>query len=235
VIGIEQVEVPDVRRGGLISDVHGMFQRHVPDGKSLELGIARFSAVPVIVVQLGEAGGQLAAARPRTGHDHEGLLRRNALVGPVPLVADDHIHIGGITFGEAMAINLDPSPFQLVLEQHGRRLAVETGDDDTQHVDPPRLEIVDQFHRVGVVGDAEIRPDLFPLDVAGVDAQQDIGLVFQLLQEPHLDVGIVSGQNPGGVIVVEQLASEFEIELTVETLHAVKNASCLFPDIKFIV
>jgi hypothetical protein len=54
-------------------------------------------------------------------------------------------------------------------------------------------ESVDEPHGVGVVADAEIAPDLPFLDVPGVDAEDDLHLLPEFLQQPDLDVGIVTG------------------------------------------
>ena len=62
---VDEVEVPDVGRGRLIGNVDWVLQGKVPDGKRLELGVARVPTALVLVVQLREARGQFAAARPR--------------------------------------------------------------------------------------------------------------------------------------------------------------------------
>ena len=92
--GIDQVEVADVGRGRLVGDVDRVLERQVPDGEGLELGVARGEAAPVFVVELGQAGGQLAAARARPGDDDERVLGLDVVVGPVALVADDDVDVG---------------------------------------------------------------------------------------------------------------------------------------------
>ena len=157
-----------------------------------------------------------------------GLLGLDVVVGPVALVADDDVDVGRIALGEAVGVDPDAPPLELVLEDPGRGLVVEPGDDDGPDLDAPLAQVVDELHGVDVVGDAEIGPHLLPLDVAGVDAEEDIGLVLELLEEPHLDVGIVAGQDPGGVIVEEELAAEFEVELVREAAHPLEDGSLLF-------
>ena len=61
----------------------------------------------------------------------------------------------------------------------GGRLVVEPGDDHGPDLDAPLAQVVDELHGVDVVGDAEIGPHLLPLDVAGVDAEEEIGLVLR--------------------------------------------------------
>ena len=86
------------------------------------------------------------------------------------------------------------------------------------HIDAPAAEVVDQLHGVGIVGDAEIGADFFSLDVPGIDAEQDVGLVLELLDQPHLHIRIVAGKDAGGVVVEQQLSAELEVELVVEPL-----------------
>ena len=100
---------------------------------------------------------------------------------------------------------------------------------------PHSPQVVDELHGVGVVGDAEVGPHLLALDVAGVDAEQDVGLVLELLEEPHLDVGIEAGQDPGGVVVEEELAAELEVELAGEAAHALEDGSLLLFEVGGVV
>ena len=82
---------------------------------------------------------------------------------------------------------------------------------------------------------AEIGPHLLPLDVAGVDAEDDIRLAPELLEEPHLDVGVVAGQDPGGMVVEEELAAELEVELVLEAAHPFEDGFLLFLEVVGVV
>ena len=90
---IDQVEILEVRRGRFVGHVHGMLEGQIPDGEGLELRVAGPYSPLVVVVELGQAGGQLTAARARAGDDHEGFLGFDILVRAVPLIADDQIHV----------------------------------------------------------------------------------------------------------------------------------------------
>ena len=150
------------------------------------------------------------------GDHHDGLGRLDVLVGAVALVADDGVDLGGVALGEAVGVDPDAAALQLVLEDLGGELVGEAGDDHGAQGDAPGGQVVDQLQGVGVVGDAEVGAHFFALDVAGIDAEDDVGLVLQLLQQAHLDVGVEAGQDAGGVVVVEQLAAELQVELVVE-------------------
>jgi len=233
--GVNDVEVPDIGRGGLVGHVDGVPEREVPDREGLELGVARADVPPVVVVELGEAGGELAAARSRSRHDDKGLFRLDVVVDPVALVAHDEIHVRGVALRVAVRVDPDVPTLELVLELPGRGLVLEPGDHDPQDADAPVAQFVDELQGVGVVGDAEVRADLLALDVTGEDAQQQVHLVPEVLQQPELDAGVVAGQDPGGVVVVQELPAELEVEAVVETLDALKNLRGLLLDVLLVV
>ncbi len=187
------------------------------------------------MVKLRQAGGQLTASRAGAGYDDERLFRFDVVVGAIALIADDRLHVRRVALGETVGVNPDAPPLQLVLEELGRGLIVEAGDDDADDVDVPAPEIVNQLEGVGVVGYAEIGADLFSLDVSRIDAQEDIGLVLELADQAHLDIGVVTGKDAGGMIIVEQLPAEFEVELVVETLDPFEDFFGLFRDVLFVV
>ena len=116
----------------------------------------------------------------------------------------------------------------------GGKLAGIARDDDAAHQKPQRLQVVDELQRVVGVGDAEVRAHLLVFDVAGIDREDDLGLVLERLQEPQLDVGVVAGEAPGGVEVVHQLPAEFQIELAVFGRPAA-NLRRLLAQVLFVV
>ena len=126
------------------------------------------------------------------------------------------------------------APFELVLELVGGRLVVVAGDHDAGDVHAPVVEVVDELHGVGVVGDAEVGAHFPALDVAGVDAEDDFGLVPELVEEAHFHVGIVAGQHAGGVVVEEELAAELQEQLVVAA-DAFEDAGGLFAQIEVVV
>ena len=83
--------------GGLVGDVDGVLEREVPDGEGFELGVSRAAAALVLVVELGEAGGEFAAARARPRDDDEGLFGFDVGVGAVAGVADNGVDVGGVS------------------------------------------------------------------------------------------------------------------------------------------
>ena len=67
-----------------------MFEGQVPDGESLKLGVSGFDAALVLVIELGEAGGHLAAARAGRGDHDEAACSLYIVVLTEALVRDDN-------------------------------------------------------------------------------------------------------------------------------------------------
>ena len=86
-------------------------------------------------------------------------------------------------------------------------------------------EGVDQPQHVHVVGDAQVPADLVLLDVPRADDDDDFRLVLHLQQHLHLAVGQKAGQNPGGVVVVEKLASKLHVKLGPQTAGPAPESS----------
>ena len=61
-----------------------------------------------------------------------------------------------------------------------------------------------------------------------MDAEQDLRLVLELGQQPHLHIRIESGQHAGRVVVEQQLASEFQVQLVAELLDTIEDGTGLF-------
>ena len=198
---VDEVEVPDIGGCGLIGDVHGVLERNIPDGKGLELCISGLYSSFIVVIHLGETRGKLTTAGARPGNDHKRFVRLNIIICSVSVIADNEVHIRRITFRIVVPEDFYAPPFQLVLEQGCCRLAFETGNDNTEHIHAPALEIIDELQCIGVIGDAEISSYLFSLYIACIDAQHDICLVLEFVQESNLYIRIISGQDSGRVIV----------------------------------
>ena len=84
------------------------------------------------------------------------------------------------------------------------------------HEQAPLLKRVDEAQHVEVVGDAVIAAHLVADDVLGADDDDDLSLILELQQHLQLGVRLEAGQHAGGVVVIEQLAAEFQIQLVVE-------------------
>ena len=68
---VDDIGIVQVHGSGLVGQIHRMFQRQVPNGERLKLGVAGVHTPAVLVIHLAEAGGELPRTRPRRGHDHQ--------------------------------------------------------------------------------------------------------------------------------------------------------------------
>ena len=232
---VDHVEVADVRGGGFVSHVHRMSQRQIPDRERLELGVAGLAIPEVLVVDLREARSHLAAVGARAGHHRQRLSGLDERVGPVSLLADDPIHVGGISFDRPMREGANAAPLELVLERDGAGLTLKASDHHRRDIQPPFPDVVDQLEGVGIVRDPEVRPHLLVFDVPGVDAQDDLRIVLQALEQPHLHVRVVTGQHPCGVVVEDQLAAKLQVQLPVGLVRPSENGLALLGEVPLVV
>ena len=76
-------------------------------------------------------------------------------------------------------------------------------------------------------GDAVVAAHLAADDVLGADDDDDLGLLLELQQHLQLGVRLKAGQHAGGVVIIEQLAAEFQIQFIVKLLDALAVGSVL--------
>ena len=88
---------------------------------------------------------------------------------------------------------------------------------------------------IEIPDDAQVAPDLVFLDVCGVNGNEDLHVVLQLLEHPDLAVRLESRQHPGGVVVGEQLAAELQIQLAAELGDALFDLLGLGGEVLLIV
>ena len=101
-------------------------------------------------------------------------------------------------------------------ERQRVRLVLEAGDHHAGRGEAHGPEDVQQTQHVFVVGDAQIAAHFVLLDIVGVDGDDDLNVFGHLLQHADLAVGLEAGQHAGGMVVIEQLAAELQIQLAAE-------------------
>ena len=67
----------------------------------------------------------------------------------------------------------------------------------------------------------------------GVDGNDDLRLIAELEQHFHFAVRLKAGKHAGGMVIVEELAAEFQIELAAEGVHALEDPLRLQTQILF--
>ena len=211
IIMVNLVVVADIGRGGLVGDVHRMVDRQVPDRERLELGIAGLATLAELVIDLGKTGGELSASRARSRDDDNLGIGRDVGVGAVALVADDHVNIVRVAHYGTVEVDLDSAPCEHVGEVVGASLSVVPGDYDLVGLDAPGCEVIDHLEDVRVVRDSEIRSHLAVLDVSGMDADDDVQILLEGLEDLHLVIGVEPRKNPGCMVVEKKLSAAFDV------------------------
>ena len=193
-----------------------MLQRKVPDREGLELGIAGLDAALVLLIQLAEADGHLAAAGAGGSDDDERAGGLDIVVLAEALLGVDEGDVLGIAFNGVMIVDLDAHAFQTLAVGIGAGLAVVMGDDHRTHHEAAAHELVAQAKDIHVIGDAEIAADLVLFNVNGTDDDDDLAVVYELREHLELVVRLEARQHAAGVVIVEKLASELHVELVAE-------------------
>ena len=188
----------------------------------------------MLMVQLGEAGGHLAAAGAGGGDNHQRTGGFDIVVAAKALVADDMRYVGGIIVDLVVAVDLDAQILHVFLEGICGVLTRIACQNNASHVKADATEAVDKAHDLAVVGDAQVSAILVVFNVGGVDGNDDLGLVCQSLQHTELGIGRKAGKDTGGVVIVEQLPAEFHVKLASEGIDSVTDLLGLQLDVGFV-
>ena len=224
---VDHVDVVQVGGGGLIGEVDRVLQRDVPDGERLELRVTGVHSPLVLLVELRETDSHLSAAGAGGRDDDEGLLRLDVLVLAIAFIGEDERDIARVAGDRVMAIHLDAEGLEALLISDRLVLAGEPGQDDRGHVEAVGTVGVDEAQGIHVIGDAEVSALFVLLDVARVDDHDDFRVVLQLGEHPQFTVRFKAGQNAHGMVVVEDLAAELEVQLAAGALDALLDVGRL--------
>ena len=218
---VDHVDVVEVGRRGLVGHVHRVIQRQVPDGERLELRVTGGHAADVLVVDLRQAGGQLAGAGPGGG-DHDDVAGGfGVFVAAEAVLADDALGVGRVSRDDVVQRHLHAQALQAGAERRcGGVALLVLGEHHVLGEEAALAEDVDQPQEVFLVGDAQVGADFVALQIAGVDAHQDLHVVLDALEHGDLVVRREPGQDAGGVHVVEQLAAHLQIEAAADGFAA---------------
>ena len=200
---VYHVDVVQVGRGRLVGYVHRMFEGKVPDRESLELGISRLDAPLVLLIELAKAHCHLAAARPRSRHDNQGLRGLDIVIPSETVLRVDEGNIVRVTFDGVVAISPDAHALQLVAEGDGAALSVVVGYHHGIDLHPPSDELVAQAYHVHVIGDPQVLAHLVLLYVYGADYNDNLSPVPEPFEHTQLAVGLESRQYTACVEIIE--------------------------------
>ena len=214
--GVYHVHVVKVGGRGLVCEVHRVLEREVPDREGLELRVARADAALMLMVELAQAGGHLAAAGAGRRDDDERARRLDIFVLSEALIGDYERDIRGIVGDDIVQIHRDAERLKALLELVGNGLTAVVRDDDAADIKPYPAERVDKAERIVLIGDAEVAAALAALDVVRGYGDDYLRLVLHLEQHLHLAVRREARQHAGCVEVVKELAAELQIQLAAE-------------------
>ena len=168
------------------------------------------------MIELAQAGGQLAAAGSGSRDHHQLPGGLDIIVLAEASVGDHKSGIGGVSLNGIVMIYLHPHALQSCLEGLGRHVVVIPGQYHTGDIEPEVPEDIDEPDHIQIVSNAQVSPNLVLLNIRGVDGNDHLHLVLQLQQHPELAVRLEAGKYPGRVVVIVKFAAELQIELAAE-------------------
>ena len=233
--GVDDIGIVEVDGGSLVRDVDRMVERKIPDGERLVFGIAGVDAALVLVVQLRQARGEFAGARAGRGDHDERSAGLDVLVPAVAVIGHDAFDVVRVSGDRVVQAAGDAELLEAVAVGVGGGLIGVLGEHYGADEEAAGTEHVDESQYVFVIRDAEIAAGLAFFDMVGVDGDDDFHIVHQTFQHAELGVRLKAGQHARGVVVVEELASEFQIEFAAELRDALSDVGGLQLDVFFVV
>ena len=209
--GVYHIHVLEVGRSRLVSYVDRVLERQVPDRESLKLGVSGFYTFLVLVIELRQACCQLAATAAGTCDYGQRLCNFYVRIGAVSLLADYGLHVCRVTLGVEMLIRPDTSPLQAVYELVDSRSVFVSGDYHAVYSQLVLAEYIYKPEHFQIVCYSEILTCLAVYYISRVDADDDLGLIFEPFKKFYLGVFVKAGKNSHSVFVMYQLAAEFQI------------------------
>ena len=233
--GVYHVHIVEVGGGRLVGEVYRVLEGNVPDREGLELCIACVYSALVLMVKLAQTGRHFAAAGAGCGHDDEAALGFNVVVFAEAVLGNDKLNVRGVVGNYVVAVDLDAEALEPLLEQLRRRLAAVVSYDHAADEKAYAAERVNEPESVFIIGYAEVSAALVALDIICGDGDDDLRLVLHLQQHFHLAVRLKTRQNARGMVVVEQLAAEFKVQLASEFCYSLSYVARLLAHVFFVV
>ena len=187
------------------------------------------------MIKLAEAGSHFAAAGAGRRDNDEAALGFNIVVLAEAVLRYDKLNVRGVIGNYVVAIDLDAQSFEPLLEQLGRRLAAIVSDYHAADKETNAAECVDKAQRVLIVGDAEVAAALVAFDIVGGNGDNDLRFVLHFKQHFDLAVRLEARQYARCVVIVKQLAAEFEVQLAAEFCDSVSYVARLLAHVFFVV
>ena len=187
------------------------------------------------MVELRQAGGELARARAGGGDHDERTGGLDELVLAIAVIGYDQVDVVRIALDRIVQLGGNTERVQAITEHVGSRLAGILGDDHSRDGKTVAAEQVNQTQHVLVIGNAEVATGLVLLDVVRVNRDDDLDVVGDALKHAELAIRLKTRQHAARVIVIKQFAAKLQIQFAAKLRDALLNMSGLQLDILRVV
>ena len=103
------------------------------------------------------------------------------------------------------------------------------------HHETAGLELLAQTQHVHIISNAQVTAHLVLFNINCTDYNHDFGILTQLIEHAQFTVRLETGENAACVMVIKELAAEFQIKLVTELSYALLDVFGLYPKILFVV
>ena len=132
-------------------------------------------------------------------------------------------------------VDADAQILQPSSEEKGAVLPGVLCDGYAAHIEAVFMKRVDQPQDVGVIGDAQISAYFIFLNVLCADDDDQLRLAAELLEHVQLGIRGKSRKHAGSVVIIKQLAAEFQVQLVVELFNALPDMLRLCAQVLFVI
>ena len=213
---VYHIDIVQIRRSGLVGHIDRVGEGHIPYRESFEFGITGLDSAFVLLVQLAQTNGHLAAAGAGGRNHHQGFGGFYVIVLAEAFVRIDQGNVIRIAFNGVVVVHLDAHILQALAVCLGTGLTIEVGDNYAVDAKLPGQKFVPQAKHVHIVGNAQVASDLVLFNIYGADNDHYLNIFLQLKQHLHLTVRLETGEYAAGVVIVKEFAAKLHIQFIAE-------------------
>ena len=200
---IDHIYIIQISCSSLISKVHRMLQRNIPDRESLKLSVSCADSSFILVVKLGKAGCHFSASRSGCSNNNERAGGFNIVILSVSFITYDQRGVAWISWNIVKNINSDSKLLQTLFKCICSFLSGIACDANTSYIETSAGKLMHETQYIFVIGNAKITAYLILLNIRCTDNNYDFSLVGKLHKHAQLAVRFKTWENAGCVIIIK--------------------------------
>ena len=153
---VYHINVIEIDRCRLISNVNRVLKRKIPYRECLKLSVSSLDASLMVVIKLRKTGRHLSASRSGSRNDNERVSGFNIFVLTVSVFANYILNVCRISLYRIMLINFNTKVFKSIDKFISCRLLGILSDNNTANADAYLIKSIDKPERVKIIRNTEV-------------------------------------------------------------------------------